>query len=388
MAQLFPDLPFHGQLIEWAQKARMRAALGWDMPPGFSSFPEEQISLLNQYVSQISTHNYVNGIRYLAACTGMDQAYEAPRPVQTHGIYHPDAQGLFRDANTYLHWLTGKFPGEKPLPMIGMTSYYGQIVEKNHEDIDAVIRALESHGMMPFCVCSEGARDAAFTILERYPWLVYFQDAIQWSVPPLAAIINIMSGRLLSTPEDAHVFQALNVPVFQMIRLYHQSPDEWAKDDQGLGSGGFGVVYGLAQQEMAGVIEPTMAAGSISRRDAGTEIDVRRYMPVPERIDHLCRRLRRWIKLQTLPNSRKRVTIILNNNPCKSVEATLGTAVGLDTFESLARFIGELRAAGYHVGDAPEKGRPFWTCFSGEKPSPSFAGPRWTRSSVKAGPCI
>ncbi|RLB92941.1 MAG: cobaltochelatase subunit CobN [Deltaproteobacteria bacterium] len=374
IGQFFHDLPCYAELLECSEKASMRVGLGWDMLPGFSTFSEEQVARFNQYLAKISVDNYVNGIKYLAACAGIDLAYNEPLPVQTHGLYHPEAPGLFSNAAGYHDWFVSR-SGRGQGPVIGIPCYYGQIAEKNHDDIDAVIRAIESNGMIPLCVYSEGAQDAAVPLPERYPWLPYFKESAVSVSMGLSAIVNLMAGRLLSTPEDAFILQDLNVPVFQMVRLYHQSPDEWAKDSGGLGSGSLGMVYGLAQPEMAGVIEPTMTAGTIPKHDAAMDINIRRYVPVAERIDHLCKRLGRWIQLQTLPNSQKRVTIVLNNNPCKGAEATLGLAAGLDTFESLARFIRALKDAGYHVGDAPENGKAILDLFLERKAISEF---RWT----------
>jgi cobaltochelatase CobN len=374
IGNLFHDLPWHGELLECAQKAKMRVGLGWNMPPAFSTFSEEQVVELNQYLSKISVANYVNGIKYIASCAGAGLDYDPPEPVQTHGVYHPDAEKLFLSTAAYHDWRQTRPECDEQGPMIGITCYYGQIVENNHDDIDAVIRALETHGMTPLCVCSEGVQDHALPLPDRYPWLAYFQESAASGIKRLAAIVNLLAGRLLSKPEDATLFKELNVPVFQMIRLYHQSPEEWEKDAGGLGSGSFALVYGLAQPEMAGVIEPTMIAGSLPE-DGAMDMTVRRSVPVRERIDHFCRRLKRWMALQTLPNAQKRVTIVLNNNPCKGVESTLGLAAGLDTFESLARVIRAMKAAGYDVGSAPEKGQAILDLFLERKAISEF---RWT----------
>ena len=375
VGQLFHDLPWQSELLECAQKARMRAGLGWDMPPAFSTFSDEQQARLERYLNKISVENYVEGIKFLAACAGADVSYEAPRPVRTHGVYHPDAPELFPDVSEYYAWIGDRFGEESGRPAVGITCYYGQVLEKNRDDIDEVVRTLEANGMVPLCVCSEGAGDAALSQEKRYPWLSYFRESASSPTFKLAAVFNMMAGRLLSTPEDTVLFEELNVPVFQTIRLYHQSPEEWEADAGGLGSGAFGLVYGLAQPEMAGVVEPTMASGTIAEQDVSMDVGVRRYAPVPERIDHLCKRLKRWLALRTLPNSEKRVTIVLNNNPCKGVEATLGIAVGLDTFESLARLIAAMKKEGYDTGDAPQDGKAILDMFLARKAISEF---RWT----------
>ena len=443
IAQLFNDLPWKSELLEATENTKMRMGLGWDMPESFSTFSKDQVVTFNRYLEHISSENYTNAIRFLVNCVGEGMSYDPPEPVRTHGIYHPDAETLFDDTLNYFKWyrnrksavtgsdtdfihylnvlkndlenrsdaLEGKNEGGNDIippvpnpggPVVAILCYYGQIVEKNCDDIDAMIRFLDVHGMVPLCIASEGAQDTVLDLPERYPWLQYIRTAVQRDeqkdlgdsfgradgegegvdgnshhFQSLSAVVNMMAGRLLSTSGDTHLFQALGVPVFQAVRLYNQTPEEWALDsdsDKG-GSGSFGMVYGLAQPELSGAIEPTMAAGSTPERHEGLDLSSRRYTPVMERIDHLCARIRRWITLQQLPNAQKQVTIVLNNNPCKGVESTLGLAVGLDTFESLAKVISAMKAQGYDVGDAPEEGRVLLQMFHDRK---AFSEFRWT----------
>lgn len=224
IGNLFHDLPEREALLESAEKAKLRAGLGWDMPPGFSTFSETEILQFNQFFSKISAENYANGIRYLAACAGMDISWQAPQPVQTHGIHHPDAPELFSSVVAYMQWYAGRAERAAAGPVIGVTCYYGQIIENNRDDIDALIQSIEANGMTPLCVCSEGGRDAALPLPERYPWLSYFKESRAADGPGLNAILNFMAGRLLATPADAYVLQEMNVPVFQMIRLHQQTP--------------------------------------------------------------------------------------------------------------------------------------------------------------------
>jgi cobaltochelatase CobN len=66
---------------------------------------------------------------------------------------------------------------------------------------------------------------------------------------------------------------------------------------------------------------------------------------------------------------------VLNNNPCKGVEATLGLAAGLDTFASLVLFMRALKTAGYQVSDIPESGEARLQLFLERKAISEF---RWT----------
>jgi cobaltochelatase CobN len=255
--------------------------------------------------------------------------------------------------------------------LAGILCSYGQIVENNCAEIDSLIRCLEKHELLPLCVYCEGMTDSTLPVDRRYAWLTYLQDA----GPGLVVLLNLLVGRLVSRPEDVSILERFNVPVLQIVRSYLQSPEDWKADFGGLGPGSQSMVFSLTLPEMSGSIEPTLVAGTVPEIDDGTGLSFRRYVPVEERIEHLCRRLKRWIRLRVIPNSEKRLTIVLHNNPCKGVEATLGLAAGLDTFDSLASFIRSLKEAGYNVGDVPEDGTSILNLLLDRKAISEF---RWT----------
>ncbi len=371
IGHLFHDLPLHEALLAASGKAVHRIGLGMDMPPAFSSFTAEHTFQFQEYMKGVSLDNYVNGIKYLVAASGRDIDFAQPVPVETTGIYHPDAPELYNNLESYLDWRNSRSQQDQVWPVVGILCYYGQIMEKNCAEVDAVVRALERHHFTPLCVFSEGMADSSLPLKERYPWIRFFQAAGN----DFAFLLNLMAGRLLSKAEDTPVLESLNVPIFQLIRLYHQTIEEWENDSGGLGTGSHSMVYSLAQPEMSGAIEPTLVAASVPETDARSGLQYRRYVPVEERIEHLCRRLTRWQRLRELANAKRRLTIVLNNNPCKGVEATLGLAAGLDTFESLISFLKTLQQDGYDLGEIPENGEALLDMFMEKK---AFSEFRWT----------
>lgn len=364
------DLPCFAELIDASAKARFRIGGGWDMPAGFSNFDREQVNVFESYAGA-TVNNYCNSLRYLASCAGMETVYGRPEEVRTHGIYHPRAMDTFDNTEQYIAWFDKLcFPVAGRTP-VGIICYHGQIGEKNCADVDAVIEGLENNGFLPVCVFSEGVADSAVPIRKRYSWLQYFKDLKD--KPGL--LLNMFGGRFLSTPEDASVLEELNIPVIQLMRLWSQTEQEWRDDFGGMGAGSQSMVFSLAQPEMSGVIDPSLVSASTPEVDPVTGIEFRRYTPVRERVEHLCRRLARLVRLQHTPNAEKRLTIVLNNNPCKGVEATLGQAVGLDTFKSLVLFMHALKDAGYMVTGIPGSGEALLKLILDRKAISEF---RWT----------
>ena len=151
---------------------------------------------------------------------------------------------------------------------------------------------------------------------------------------------------------------------------YYKDRDEWLKDPQGLGQQ---IAWSIALPEFEGVIEPLMIAASrgISRPEEEM------YEPVDDRVERLCARVTRWIGLRRKPNREKRIAFILHNNPCASVEATVGCGAHLDTLESVAHILRRMEKEGYAV-DPPANGKELIDTILSRKAISEF---RWTTTN-------
>ncbi len=78
------------------------------------------------------------------------------------------------------------------------------------------------------------------------------------------------------------------------------------------------------------------------------------YKADPERTARLAGLAARFASLGRIPNSEKRVAVLLSNYPTK--HSRVGNAVGLDTPASAIRLLDAMREAGYTVEGAPERG--------------------------------
>lgn len=341
-------LPNTGKITAACGQVSHRVALGPEPPADFSTVDTAVAVSFKGYVEKVSADNYVNGIRYLAAQTGMAIAYAAPAPVRTTGIYHPEADTTFDTVVDYRTWMAPRLQQSDPA-WVGLLFYYSQWAEKNTADVDAVIHALASHGLAPLCFFCDGVDSGQGVDRKAPPWLAHFRQP-----PGVEAVISFMAGRLLKHSDPLSLLQKLNVPIVQLLRSHNQSPDQWYADPVGLPP--LTTVYSLSQPETAGIIAPTMVAGTAQPRNDGQGDGWRQFVPIEERIETLCRRTCRWVRLRQMANRNKRVTFVLHNNPCKGVEGTVGMAVGLDTFQSLAAVLQAMKAQGYDVGAAPADG--------------------------------
>jgi cobaltochelatase CobN len=78
------------------------------------------------------------------------------------------------------------------------------------------------------------------------------------------------------------------------------------------------------------------------------------YAADPERTARLAGIAARFARLGRLPNSEKKIAVLLSNYPTK--HSRVGNAVGLDTPASALRLLRAMKGAGYAVDGAPEEG--------------------------------
>lgn len=162
------------------------------------------------------------------------------------------------------------------------------------------------------------------------------------------------------------VMQKLHCPVIKPICSYSMTVDEWKENPDGTIAD---VAWSIALPELDGVIEP-MFIGAQERRG-----EAEHRVPVESRVKKLVRRLAKWVALKKKDNKDKKVVFMLNNNPCTSVEASVGGGANLDTLESVVRVMKAMQERGYTLEDIPESGDELIKTIMGRKALSDF---RWT----------
>ncbi len=349
------------EIIARADKVPNRLGLSTELPGTFTTFGNEVKTTFAEFTKVMSANNYAGGLISLARDAGFTIDPMPLKKVTTSGIWHPDAANVFTSPAEYLAWrTTNKLPISS---LVAVLFYYGQLVEDNLAEIDFLIRQLEKNGLCPIPVFSPGVEGG-----DTHPvWYEYLRQTAN-----INAIINFIAGRLFKTKEEAKLLEDLDVPILQGLRSHSQTPEQWLEDPVGLPS--MTAVFSQSYPEMFGAIQPTMVSGTLQEQEQHDH-GMRTFLPIAERIACLCNRVKRQVKLRTLANKDKRVTIVLHNNPCKGVEATIGMAVGLDTFQSLGRLLMALADSGYDTGDAPFDGYEILTEIQNRKAMSEF---RWT----------
>lgn len=345
-----------------------------------STVRAEIVATVYSYITYNGEENFTNMLKYIAReVCGKDIEVPRPKMIPWEGIYHPDATDVFINIHDYLEWYSihrKRLNLLKPERTAGIlfTRFYW--VNKNIEIEDALIRKFESIGVAVIPVFSYSLKDEGLGTKGSGEVVseCFIDDDGKSRID---ALINLQSFLLGTDQRKAEsgeiasggigILKRLGVPVFTPITSYYKTIEEWSDDPQG--ADGSIIGWSIAMPEFEGRIEPIIIGG-LSRKEE--ELGLRK--PIPERIDKLARRVVSWIKLRKKSALERKVAFILHNNPCASVEATVGSGVHLDTLETVARIINRMKEAGYNV-NPPKDGKELIETIMERKAISEF---RWT----------
>jgi len=290
-------------------------------------------------------------------CVGHDPSYWSlstvrPEIVATCHSYVV-VPSYFTRVEDYLEWYR-----PRKAPTVGVVFSRHYWVNDNMETEDMLIRELEAQGLNVIPAFSYATRDEELgskgvaEVVEDY----FIDDGR----PRIDAMLKLQmffmarhAGQDVSDTSVAHrgvdLLKRLDVPVFQPVSSLNRTAAEWEEDTQGLGSD---ISWSIAMPEFEGLIEPVLVGLAGREEDMGTTLRYR--MPVEERCRKVVRRLVNWIELRNKPVAERKVAFLLNNNPCASVEASVGGGAHLDTLESVVWVMRQMREAGYDVEPPPD----------------------------------
>ncbi len=341
---------------------------------GLSSTPPEVSATVYSYLLYNGDENLENLLRYLRAVLfGEKTGCREPMPVAWEGIHHPRLDGVFSNTGEYLSAYRAAL-GEPDKGWVGLLFSRSNWVNRNMEVERSLIASLEQRGLGVIPAFFYSVKDV--NLGNRSGAEVIEEFFVREGKPLVQGIIKLSSFFLASggratgeqdAPAGAELMKRLDIPLFCPVISHYKDADQWLADPEGLGRQ---VGWSIAMPEFEGVIEP-MVIGA-SRGAANPENE--RYEPLPDRIDRFAARVAAWLRLGRKPASERKVAFILHNNPCVSVEASVGGGAHLDTLESVARIMAAMREAGYAV-DPPVDGKALIDEIMNRKAVSEF---RWT----------
>ncbi len=330
------------------------------------------------YITYGGEENFINMLKYIACeVVGMDIKTSPPKALPWEGLYHPKAPKIFDNTEDYLKWYVTFRRPLNPLSAVGILFSRFYWVNDNIAVEKTLIDKLESLGLSVIPVFSYSLKDEGLgtkgsgEVLEEC-----FID--KEGNPRIDALINlqvfllgsnvrgVVDGKI-EPQRGVDILRKLKVPVFSPICSFYQTVDKWLNDPQGADSLIIG--WSIAMPEFEGRIEPVIVGGLSS-----VEEETGLRVPIVERIEKLARRVLGWVKLRKKPVSDRKVAFILHNNPCASVEATVGAGAHLDTLETVARILTRMEKEGYRV-NPPRDGKELIETIMDRKAISEF---RWT----------
>ncbi|MDF0752305.1 cobaltochelatase subunit CobN [Marinobacter sp. 71-i] len=297
-------------------------------------FPDQEPWLEGRALYQGRTPQHLDGVlRWLLAQAGEDMNVP-DLPPRALIRYYRDGEAMDDPADlnlrsgpvvTLLDLDSGDRPGDRAL-------------------LDATCAALESRGIQCFAILSRwgGASLEAIRSLDE-------------TVGPasLSGIVSLQDFTIGGGEGRRQVTEALtrlDVPVIKGLRLASRTANQWQLSVDGIPSDK--VHYKLAMPELQGVSQPMVLATAEPKViDERTGVALTLTQPVPERVEAVADRLKRWHALQARDNADKRVAIIYYNHP--PGRQNIG-ADNLDVPASLYEMLTWLKAEGYDTGPLPD----------------------------------
>ena len=338
--------------------ARLRVpllAFGGEAEPdaelaALSTVPSGTVLEAFEYLRHGGVRNTENLLRFVADTVLMEgYGFEPASPLPEVGVYHP---GL-PEGSPVEELLARHDPAR---PTVGVIFYRAHWMGGNTAFVDSLVEALEAAGadaLPVYCYSLRAGPD------ERVPALELLKDRVDCLVTTVLAGggSNAADARRSGSPEewlewDVPALEELGVPVIQGI-CTTSTREAWLASDAGLSP--LDTAWQVAIPEFDGrIIGVPFSFKERLGEDSPVGAPLTLYRADPERTARLAGLAARFASLGRIPNSEKRVAVLLSNYPTK--HSRVGNAVGLDTPASAIGLLDAMRKAGYAVDGAPEGG--------------------------------
>ncbi|MFW0753728.1 cobaltochelatase subunit CobN [Pseudomonas sp. H11T01] len=329
------------RLVELAEKGVQLILVPGDDRPDpelsdLSTVVAEDRDRLWYFLRQGGLANALDLYRCLASrWLGRDYPWAEPHILPRTAIYHP------HKSNAALSDWQADWHADQPVAAV--LFYRSHLQAANTGFIDVFCQRLQAAGLNPLPIALASLKEpGCLTVVED------LLDEVE------AGVILNTTGFAQSSPEAPHLrpFRR-NIPVIQAICAQDNEPS-WRASEQGLGPRD--LAMHIALPELDGrIISRPISFKDLAWRSERSQSDVVCYRPAPARMDFVAELARRWTDLARVPNSEKRIALILANYPTR--DGRIGNGVGLDTPAAALNILRALHAEGYPLpADLPESG--------------------------------
>ncbi len=300
------------------------------------------ILLDNQLISYYNNRSVVNMVNLIRLVVQRHidgtVSYRQVRVIPAASLHHPEADSYFVALEDYQQWYRSRSGYHPDGAWVGIMDFANSLKEGQVEAMDELIVRLETAGfnVLP-CF---GPVDV---VMQRFVKPRNGQRPVDLLLAFSLKFASSLNDDIRQTLID------LNVPVFNVIRPYAESIDEWRGSSVGLGPLETG--WAVATPELSGAIEPTVLIGRKDLIDAQTGRKFSVYETIDETLDFLIPRLKKWAALQRMDNSEKKVAILYYNHSQGKQNIA---AAYMNVFRSLEVILARLKEDGYQVANAAQ----------------------------------
>ena len=304
---------------------------------------EAQLAMLRRYALYGGEQNLTNMWLYCAGICGADAACGQPDPVHWCGIFHPRAQKVYTELAEYEEDFC-----RAGRPNVGVLFYRDEWVWGDLTYQSALVEEIERQGMNAVCVFSNGipqqemGMPSLYQVFDRF----FHKDGVSF----IDCFVNVTKFSMTGTGAmTLDYLRRWDVPVLAAYTIMTEY-EEWAQSFEGMNA--MEVSISVALPEFDGVIHGV----PIAYKKVLPNGDVR-YLPIFERLRRMVSKAKKWALLRRKSNGEKKIAVVFHNYPPRN--SNIGSAVGLDTIESVRRLLAAMRERGYKAEHIPADGREF-----------------------------
>jgi len=288
--------------------------------------------LAQEYYAEGDSENLKNLILFLLknyAGVRKIKKVSPPKPQNPYGLYLPD-EYICEDLKEYKK----RIQYSEKKPTVGILLYGGMHFDDTKPIADALYKYLRE----------------SVNIIFVFSKVEYNIEAINKYLKDIDLFLNLQYFRIHGGPYGGepeptyNFFKEVGCPCIIGLRSYETEIEKWKESKQGINP--LEVTLGVTLPELDGGIEPIFVAGLESIEDSVLG-KVKQMRVLQDRIEKLSKRIKNWISLRNKPNSKKKIAIITYNYP--PGEDNLASAGYLDVFESMRKFLENLKERGYDV---------------------------------------
>jgi len=291
---------------------------------------------IQTYFANLSPGNIQNML-YRVIHQTLDASVSAKPPdiLPAAGIYHPAAHGTFSSFSGYRKWYQKSGHYRANGPWVGIMVFKSSLGIGQNRPLQVITQRLEANGFNVAVVFGRA------------------ENALKFLLGPegkaQVALILAFSMKFQSSLNKTvkNYLKRLDIPVFNAISLYSQTIKAWRKDPKGIPP--LDAVWCMANPEMSGQIEPTPLIGKLKLKEPKTGRIFYVHKIIPDTLEALIARMKKWLVLQRKPNQKKRVAILFYNH--SQGKQNIGASY-LNVFKSIQVILKRMRREGYQIAPA------------------------------------